>query len=58
MKSVFVKSQNANTQAFHGLVYNGVIEISVKMENLMKLPVKNQSALKLGAPSKAKPFKL
>ena len=58
MKSVFVKSQNANALALQGLIYNGVFEITVKGHDIMKLPVNNISLLKLGKGSKPKAFKI
>lgn len=40
IKSVFIKTSDPKSQEIQGLIYNGVMVMDVKGNNVMKLPIK------------------
>jgi hypothetical protein len=54
IRSVFVKTENPNSRALQGLIYDGAFWLSVKGAEVMNLPVKSTYAVKVES-AKPKP---
>lgn len=55
LRSVFVRTKDSKSETLQELVYKGILELTVKGKDLMKLPVRKGMSLTIPATAKPKP---
>jgi hypothetical protein len=56
LRSVFVRTHDPKSEALQELVYKGILELTVKGKNVMKLPVRKGMMVNLPATVRPKPI--
>lgn len=56
LRSVFVRTHDPKSEAFQELVYKGILELTVKGKDVMKLPVRKGMSVNLPAKVRPKPI--